>query len=137
MKLYRLIALICILIASFCVLGHAIVPHCHSGGTDSCVILNHNHCDEDHCDETQHHNCKGEAGSCILTQIVPQHHLSVDDILPDISDSNITLLFFDIPFELLKIDLPTITIRHIACDEVSHYTSYVSPTLGLRAPPFI
>ncbi|WP_145996321.1 DUF6769 family protein [Dysgonomonas massiliensis] len=137
MKLYRIIALICILIANLCILGHAIIPHCHCDRDELCVIMHHNDCDENACDETQHHSRKGESGSCILTQIVPQHHSSVDEILPDVSDSNITLLFYDIPLDLLKIDLPNTSVRHIAFDEVSHYTSYVSPTLGLRAPPFI
>lgn len=137
MKLYRLIALICIHIAALCILGHATIPHCHSGENELCVILNHNHCNDKTCDKNHQQDCQDQSGGCMLTQIILQHHSSVDDILPDASDAGITLLLLDIPFDLLKIDFPNTSVRLIPNDEISHYLSHVSPTLGLRAPPFI
>lgn len=141
-KVSRLIAIICIHIASLFLLSHAILPHCHHQGNESCVILSHNHCENKDCSDshdTHKHNnaCSGETNGCILMQMLPQHTFSSNEILPNILDSNIDLLYCTCLLELLKLDIPDEIIDLSFWEEKSYYLSYISPTLGLRAPPIV
>lgn len=140
MKTSRFIAVICIYVASLFLLAHAILPHCNHSEEDVCIAYEgHNHCDGKECGDSHNHGmaCHGESNGCILTKIIPHHNTSSEEILPDISDSNVDLLFCTCLLELLYLDIPSEVLEHKFWDEQSYYTSYISPTLGLRAPPIV
>lgn len=141
MKIYRLIALICIYIAGLFLVSHAILPHCNHSEENICVAYGaHDNCEDKACSghKADHSmNCSGESNGCILTKIIPNQNLSSIEIVPSILDSNVDLLFCICILELMNLEMPIEVLEDKYWEEQSYYTSYISPTLGLRAPPFI
>lgn len=140
MDVKKFITIIFLLIANLSVIAHNVTPHHHHDG----IVCMASMCADECCDaeaETshQHHSanhCNGNPGDCELK----------NTMFRDSGNNNIQL---SVPLLMLMIHhccglsschieeamLPAHCTHRPYLE--SYYTTYVSPTLGLRAPPHI
>jgi len=141
MDVKKWITLILLLIANLAIIAHNVTPHHHHDG----IVCTASMCGDDCCDtnkdDSHHHDaathgCQGAQGECELKQTMAR----------EIQSNNIQL---DIPLVLLMVhhccglgncdleepDFSTFFRQKPYLE--SYFTTYVSPTLGLRAPPRI
>jgi len=140
MGIKKWIALILLLIANLSVVAHNILPHHHHEGVVCLSSMNGDDCcHENECsDEHQktHHHCDGNVGECELQKTIVRH----DNVEETNLDAPLLLLIIHhccglSSCHMEESDITTSFRQKPYLD--SYFTTYVSPTLGLRAPPHV
>lgn len=139
MNIKKWITLVLLLIANLSIIAHNVTPHHHHDGVVCTASAYGNECcDENNEDSHQHdsRHCHDSFGECELQKTMMR-------------EAGTNHIQFDVPLITLMVhhccglsschmeepDFATFFRQKPYLD--SYYTTYVSPTIGLRAPPRI
>lgn len=136
----KLTAFSFLLLASMLLLAHAVLPH-HHHHQQVCIETTHCNTDEeDHAhksSETDHqHDGSTDSSTCVLKQayIIPS---SQERFVNNLNNPQDNLHFF-IFSNFEQVDLqPVSDYIKFTPKLFSFYTKFITPTLGLRAPPIV
>lgn len=136
----KLTAFSFILIANLVLLAHAVLPHHHH---EQQVCIERTHCVEDvtihSLNSTDNHQHDGsDSTTCVLKQavIIPSSQTRFINNCDNCSDNHIHdyIILSNLGYEHTQFVSEIVT--HIP-EFPSFYTTFVTPTLGLRAPPTV
>ncbi|GEM_PF-3634940 len=119
-----------------CVMAHSFIPHHHHNSTVCVTACSHHQASD--CTDGEHDSHAHGDMECMMDNVVVRDSGSQKVIQPAISDILFSLHLYHICYcSCMQEKTGIVSYLNYKPYLESYYTSYVAPTLGLRAPPRI